>query len=98
MTQTSMQKACIIFIALPMDTITYTIRRSKIENREKCTMFQIPYYNLSDNNIVKHLINMLENYYKAKNFIKMYTIDTGTNKIVNFMADIRKLNSINFKN
>lgn len=92
-----MQKACIIFLALPIDKITNTIRKSKNQNREKCTMFQIPCRNLPDNNIVNHLVDMLEKYYKAKNFIKMYTIDTGTNKIVNFMADVRKLNTVNFK-
>lgn len=80
-----MQKACTIFMNLPLESYKHRINIRKRENKTKCTLFQFTLNNISDHNIIKYVIGMLEEFFNKKGCIQCETFEKNVITIVFIM-------------
>ena len=75
-----MQRACNIFMKLPLESYREKIKIRESQKKKKCTLFEFTLNNISDHNIIKYVIGMLEEFFNKKECIECNAVTA--NKIL----------------
>lgn len=65
-----MQRACTIFVNLPLESYREKIKIRENQNKKNLTLFEFPLNNISDHNVIKYVIGMLEGFFNKKECIE----------------------------
>lgn len=65
-----MQQACNIFVKLPLEAYREKIKIRESQKKKNYTLFEFPLNNISDHNVIKYVIGMLEEFFNKKDCIE----------------------------
>ena len=77
---TDMKRACNIFMTIPLNSYREKIRVRKNQDKNCFTLFGYTVNNISDNNVINYVIDMIEEYFNKKNSIECKSV--SANKIM----------------
>ena len=65
-----MQQACNIFVKLPLEAYREKIKIRESQKKKNCTLFEFTVNNISDHNVIKYVIGMIEEFFNKKDCIE----------------------------
>ena len=66
-----MKRACNIFMTIPLNSYREKIMVRKNQDKNCFTLFGYTVNNISDNNVINYVIDMIEEYFNKKNSISV---------------------------